>query len=255
MGVEGNVMKEDAPYNDGEGGVWGMNLLLRLLPFIIAPAGLAAFFLLGLDDYLSFDTFSDYREEVLSWRDQHYALAICVFVLAYALMVTFCIPFGVWMTIAGGFLFGVGFGMALVMAGATAGAISIFLAARYMVGDFLRAKAGLAIRRMEAGFRENAFSYLMVLRLLPVFPFWLVNLVPAFLGVPLRTYAAATFIGIIPGSFVYCGVGNGLGAVIDAGEIPDLGIVFKAEILLPILGLALLSLTPIACKWFKRDRS
>ena len=115
----------------------------------------------------------------------------------------------------------VGLGMALVLVGATAGAIGIFLAARHTLGDFLRAKAGPAIRRMEAGFRDNAFSYLMVLRLVPVFPFWLVNLVPAFLGVSLRTYAAATFLGIIPGSFVYCGVGNGLGAVFDAGGHGD----------------------------------
>ena len=94
-------------------------------------------------------------------------------------------------------------------------------------------------------------SYLLFLRLVPVFPFWLVNLVPAFLGVPLRTYALGTLIGIVPGSAVYCSVGNGLGAVFDAGGRPDLGIIFKPEILGPIVALAALSLVPILYKKFK----
>ena len=84
-------------------------------------------------------------------------------------------------------------------------------------GEGLRRRAGPWIGRLEAGFRENALSYLLVLRLVPLFPFWLVNLVPAFLGVPLTTYALGTFVGIIPGSFVYASVGNGLGSVFDAG--------------------------------------
>ena len=114
---------------------------------------------------------------------------------------------------------------------------------------------GTAARRMEAGFKANALSYLLFLRLVPVFPFWLVNLVPAFLGVPLRTYAIGTLIGIVPGSAVYCSVGNGLGAVFDAGGRPDLGIIFKPEILGPIIGLAVLSLVPIIYKRLKSGGS
>lgn len=247
-------MTDDAPDNeDGEGARRRFSPL-RLLPLVIVGFGLATFFFLGLDKYLSFDAFSTYRDDLMAWRDQNFVLAIVTFVLAYAVLVAFCVPIGAWMTIAGGFLFGVGLGMALVVTGATLGAVGIFLAARHALGDFLRAKAGPAVRRMEAGFGDNAFSYLMVLRLIPLFPFWLVNLVPAFLPVPLRTYVAATFLGIIPGSFVYCGVGNGLGAVIEAGGTPDLGIIFKAEVLLPILGLVFLSLLPIVYKRFKRDK-
>jgi uncharacterized membrane protein YdjX (TVP38/TMEM64 family) len=107
---------------------------------------------------------------------------------------------------------------------------------------------------MEAGFRENAMSYLLVLRLVPLFPFWLVNLVPAFLGVPLRTYVIGTFFGIMPGTFVYASVGSGLGAILEAGESPDLGIIFKAEILIPLLGLALLALIPVIYKRIKTKR-
>jgi uncharacterized membrane protein YdjX (TVP38/TMEM64 family) len=107
---------------------------------------------------------------------------------------------------------------------------------------------------MEEGFRQDALSYLLVLRLIPIFPFWLVNIVPAFLGVPLGTYVLGTFVGIIPGSFVYASVGNGLGAVFDAGGTPDLGIIFEPAILLPIVGLAVLALLPIAYRRFKARR-
>jgi uncharacterized membrane protein YdjX (TVP38/TMEM64 family) len=110
------------------------------------------------------------------------------------------------------------------------------------------------MRRMEEGFRADALSYLLVLRLIPIFPFWLVNIVPAFLGVPLRTYVLGTLIGIIPGSFVYASVGNGLGAVFDAGQTPDLGIVFEPAILLPIVGLAVLALLPVAYRKSKARR-
>jgi len=104
---------------------------------------------------------------------------------------------------------------------------------------------------MEAGFRENALSYLLVLRLVPLFPFWLVNLVPAFLNVPLRTYVLGTFLGIIPGTFVFALVGSGLAGVLDAGRKPDLDVLFHSEVLLALLGLAVLALTPVAYKAFK----
>jgi len=117
--------------------------------------------------------------------------------------------------------------------------------------EVLRRRAGPWISRLEAGFQENALSYLLVLRLVPLFPFWLVNLVPAFLGVPLTTYVLGTFVGIIPGSFVYASVGNGLGSVFDAGGAPDLTIIFEPEILLPIIGLSLLALIPVAYKKLK----
>ena len=136
-------------------------------------------------------------------------------------------------------------GLLYVVVGATIGATLLFLAAKTALGDALRARAGGFVKKMEDGFRKNAFNYLLFLRLVPAFPFWLVNLVPAFLGVTLRTYVVATFIGIIPGAIVYTSVGNGLGAVFDAGESPDFGIIFRPEILLPIVGLAVLALVPV----------
>ncbi len=223
----------------------------RLLPVAVIVAGLVAFFSLGLDAYLSFSTLSEHRQALLAWyADNTLQLAIG-FLALYVVVVAFSVPGAVWMTIGGGFLFGLALGTALVVAAATVGAVAVFLVARYALGDYFRSKAGSAMSKMEAGFRKNALSYLLVLRLVPLFPFWLVNLVPAFLGVPLRTFLIGTFFGIIPGSFIFVSVGDGLGAVFDAGGTPDLGIIFEPEILAPIIGLAVLALIPVAYKRFK----
>ncbi len=223
----------------------------RLWPLAIIAAGIAAFFAFGLNRYMSFDALAENRHALLQWTNENYALAVGAFILAYWVAVTFSLPGAVWMTLAGGFVFGTVETTAYVVVGATLGATAVFLAARYAVGDYLASKAGGAIRKMEDGFRENALSYLLVLRLVPLFPFWLVNLVPAFLGVPLRTYVIGTFIGIIPGTFVYSSVGNGLGAVFEQGGTPDMGLIFAPEVLTPIIGLAVLSLIPVGYKKWK----
>ncbi len=222
----------------------------RFLPLALLAVGLAAFFAFGLHDYLSFDKLHQHRETLVEFVAAHGVLAVILYLFCYATVIAFSLPGGAIMTITGGFLFGTLAGTVYTVLAATVGAAVLFLAARTALGDILRAKAGPAVRKMEAGFRENALSYLLALRLIPVFPFWLVNLVPALLGVPFRVYLIGTFFGIIPGSFVYSSVGNGLGAVFAAGERPDLGLIFMPEILLPIIGLALLALIPVAYKKF-----
>ena len=132
-------------------------------------------------------------------------------------------------------------GAVCAVIGATLGATALFLAARAGLGG-LAQRAGRFVAKLEAGFRADAFSYLLVLRLVPIFPFWLVNLVPALVGVRLATFVLATFLGIIPGSFVYTSLGNGLGSVV---EEPDLAIVFEPRVLLPVVGLAILALIPV----------
>lgn len=223
----------------------------RFLPLAALAAGLVVFFALGLHRYLSFGALAENRDFLKGFVDAHPIAAPLAFMAIYALAVAFSIPGAVILTIAGGFLFGTWLGGLFVVIGATIGSVGVFLAARTAFGEGLRRRAGPWIGRLEAGFRENALSYLLVLRLVPLFPFWLVNLVPAFLGVPLTTYALGTFVGIIPGCFVYASVGNGLGAVFDAGGTPDLRIIFEPEILLPIIGLSLLALIPVVYKKFK----
>lgn len=228
-----------------------MSRIQRFLPLAILLVAVVAVFALGLDDYLSFEQLERHRAQLLDLVDRHPLLAPLVFMLIYVIVIALSIPGGAVLTIAGGFLFGLVATTVYVVVAATLGATVVFLIAKTALGDSLRRKAGPAMRRMEAGFRENALSYLLFLRLIPVFPFWLVNLVPAFLGVPLSTYVLATAVGIIPGSLVYASVGNGLGAVFEAGARPDLGIIFKPAIILPIIGLALLAVLPVAYKKIK----
>ena len=157
-----------------------------------------------------------------------------------------------FLTLAGGFLFGTWLGGLLSVVGATCGAVALFVIARSTLGAALRDRAAPWLQRLEAEFRRDAFSYLLVLRLVPLFPFWLVNLVPAFLGVPLPTFALATFLGIIPGGVIYAGVGSGLGAVLDRGEQPDLGLMLEPQVILPLLGLATLALVPVIYRRWQR---
>jgi len=227
----------------------------RIIPLGILAAGLTAFFALDLNQYVSLDALKENRELIQTWVADYGALSALVFAGIYALAVAFSIPGAVFITIAGGFMFGPYLGTVYVVIGATVGAVGVFLAAKYAVGDLLRAKAGPAIKRMEAGFRDNELSYLLILRLVPIFPFWLVNLVPAFLGVSLRTYTIGTLLGIIPGAFVYSLVGDGAGAVLDAGGDLNLGIIFAPRFLAPIIGLAVLACIPIVYKKFKARKA
>ena len=217
----------------------------RLAPFLILLAGLVAFFALGLNKYLTLDVLKDNREALGSWVQTHQIEAVIYFVIIYALVVAFSLPIASLFTITGGLLFGTVFGTIWVVIGATTGATLTFLAAKAAIGDSLRRRFGQRFKAMEDGLRTSAFSYLLVLRLVPLFPFWLVNLAPAFFGVRTRTYVAATLIGIVPGSFVYASVGTGLNALFDAGQNPDLSIILKPQFIVPIVGLALLALVPV----------
>ena len=227
----------------------------RIWPLGLLLVGLGLFFALGLDRYLSFQTLADHRDWLMAQVREVPVLAALAYMLAYAAVAAFSIPGGAVLTILGGFLFGTWLGTTYAVTGATLGSIAVFLAARTALGDAMRARAGGAVQRMRQGFQENALSYLLFLRLIPVFPFWLVNLVPALVGVPLGTYVLGTFAGIIPGTLVYASVGNGLDALVTAGGTPGLGIIFQPAILGPIVGLGLLSLLPVAYKKWKARRA
>jgi uncharacterized membrane protein YdjX (TVP38/TMEM64 family) len=224
----------------------------RFLPLAVILAALALAFWLRLDRYLTFEALAQNRQWLLAEVGRLGVAAPILFAVVYAAAAALSIPGAVILTLAGGFLFGLVVGALAVVTGATVGAAIIFTVAKTAFGEALRAKAGPFIQKLEAGFRTDAFSYLLFLRLVPVFPFWLVNLVPAFLGVSLRVFVAATFLGIIPGSLVYTWVGSGLGAVFDRGERPNLGIIFEPQIIGPIIGLAVLALVPIVVKRLRR---
>ncbi len=225
----------------------------RRLPLlaIILAAGL--FFAFGLQRYLSLDALRTNRDWIYWQVTDHLAAALAIYALIYAGIVTLSLPGATILTLAGGCMFGLWPTLGVTVAAATLGATLLFLAARTALADLLRARAAPWLKRLSAGFRENAFSYLLFLRLAPAFPFFVVNLVPAFLGMPLRTFVLATFIGIIPGTFIYASVGAGLKTLVFSNQQFSLGEILTPQILTALIGLALLSLLPVAYKaWRKR---
>ena len=231
---------------------------LRFLPVLLLVAGAVLVFSMGWHKYLSLTSLRDYQEELLGFVQTYGFAAALGYLLIYALATAFSIPGGLILSLAGGFLFGIWVGLVCVVIGATLGATGIFIAARTAFADILRARAGPFMAKMEAGFKENELSYLLILRLVPLFPFFLVNIVPAFLGVSLRNYVIGTFFGIIPGALVFISVGDGLGHILselDPNNPPDLGsIIFEPRYILPICGLIVLAALPVIYKRFKTNR-
>ena len=224
--------------------------LSRYLP-LAAIAAVAVIGAFTLKDTLSFETLRDNREALLAFRDANYALTVGAFMLAYVAIVAFSLPGATIATLTGGFLFATFPGALFNVTAATIGAIAIFLAARWGMGERLAAKMDTsegAVKKIKQGIDENQWSMLFLIRLVPAVPFFVANLVPALVGVPLSRFAVSTFLGIIPGGVVYTSVGAGLGEIFARGETPDLGIIFEPQILLPILGLAALAALPIALK-------
>lgn len=226
---------------------------LRWLPLLGLVAAIVAFFALGLGRYFTFQALAEHREWLVGGVARLGIVAALLFILVYAAIIALSVPGGAFLTVTAGFLFGTWLGGLYALIGATCGATIVFLIARTSFGEPLRRRAGPFLRKLEAGFRANAASYLLVLRLVPLFPFWLVNLVPAFLGVPLRTYVIASAIGMAPATFVYAGLGEGVGAIIEQGQTPDLHIIFQPRVLLPLLALAVLALVPVIYRKLRRE--
>ncbi len=221
---------------------------MRWLPLAVLAALLIVVVAMGWYRYLSFSSLSTYHKFLEDWTHAHYALSTCIFILSYIVSVAISLPGATFLTLLGGYLFGIVAGTVYVVFGATVGAVLLFLAVKTALGNWLQRKAHGWVSRMEIGFQKNAFNYLLFLRLVPIFPFWVINIVPALLNVRMRIFFVATLIGIIPGSLVYVAVGNGLGRILEQGGTPDLSIIFQPSILIPIVCLALLSLLPVVYK-------
>jgi uncharacterized membrane protein YdjX (TVP38/TMEM64 family) len=223
---------------------------LRFLPLaVIVTAAIAGAFFFR--DYLSFQTLAENREQLIAFRDANYLATVLIFVAAYVVIVGFSLPGATIATLTGGFLFSTFPGVLFNVTGATLGAIVIFLAAKWGLGEKLSAKmdsSGGTVAKIKQGIDDNQWEMLFLIRLVPAVPFFVANVVPALVGVPLYRFAVTTFLGIIPGALVYTSVGAGLGEVFAAGETPDLGLIFEPHILLPILGLCALAALPIILK-------
>jgi uncharacterized membrane protein YdjX (TVP38/TMEM64 family) len=225
-----------------------MNKFIRLLPIllILTAAAAGAVF---LRDHLSFDALAQNRAALLAYRDAHFLLASLGFIAAYIVIVALSLPGATVATLTGGFLFGIFPGTFYNVMAASIGAVCIFLAARFGFGAALseRLKSGPAAK-LQTALLQNQWSALLIMRLVPAVPFFLANLIPAAVGIRLAPFAITTFLGIIPAAFVFTSIGAGLGEIFARGETPDLGVIFTAPVLLPLLGLAALSALPILFK-------
>ena len=218
----------------------------RRLWLVLAAVALVALArMTGLADLLSLDTLRIHRAAMTAWVSANLLLAALAFLVVYTAAVALSVPGAVFLTLAGGFLFGAFPGTLLTVIGATAGATLVFLFARLLFGPAALDRFGDGAKRIAEGLRREAWAYLLVLRLVPLFPFFLVNLVPAFVGVRLPIYAATTFLGVIPATFVFSLAGAGLGDVLDAGGPLDLRSILTPRILGGLLGLAALALLAI----------
>ena len=223
--------------------------LKRFAPLVVIVLALIAFFAFGGPKYVSLDALRENQDMLKAFVSQHYALAVGGFILLYATLVAISFPGAGFLSIFAGFLFGLVSGTFSVVIGATIGATIIFLIARSAFGTSLASKAGPFMQKFEQGLKENELSYLFILRLVPVFPFFIVNIVPALFDVKLRNYVLSTFFGIMPGSLVYVSVGNGIGDALQAGQdVPLSGLMLRPAVLLPILGLIALSMIPVIYK-------
>jgi uncharacterized membrane protein YdjX (TVP38/TMEM64 family) len=206
-------------------------LAIRLWPLYVIAGGIFAAWAFGLFDYLSLETLRTQQDALRGFVSEHLVLAVAAYILTYAAATLFMVPGALWITIAGGFLFGLIGGTPATIIGATLGASLLFFAAR----------------TMERGFQEDAFSYMFALRFLPIVPFPVANIAPAILGAKYRDYAITTALGIIPGVLAYTWIGAGLGATFAAGEDPN--IVSIAKNMVPAFAaLGVVSLLPVAYK-------
>lgn len=197
---------------------------------------IGAFFYFDLGRFLSLTALKENRDSLLAFTEANFAAAVGIFIAAYAIVTGLSLPGAVILTLAGGFLFGALGATLFVNIGATTGATLAFLTARYLLRDTVEQKFGKWLGPFQEGFAKNAFSYLLTLRLIPLFPFFMVNLVSGLTRVSVGTYVAATALGIIPGSFVYAYAGRQLGAINSLKEIASPNVI-GAFVLLGLLAL------------------
>lgn len=224
----------------------------RLLPLAVMLA-VAVAGALFLREHLTFEALRENRDLLLSFRDAHLFATAALFILAYVAIVAFSLPGAAVASLTGGFLFGLFPGALFNVSAATLGAVVVFVVVRAGLAEGLKARIDATdgtVRRLSDGIRRNEVPVLLSMRLVPVLPFFVANLIAAVLGVGLVRFVWTTFVGIIPGGVIYTWVGAGLSEVFARGDTPDLGIIFEPYILGPLLGLAALALLPLVLRRF-----
>jgi len=227
--------------------------LVRWMPLLCIAILFAVLVGSGELRRLSLASLAEHREALLRFVSAHPAMSVAIYVGLFVALIVACSPGPSVMSIAGGFLFGPFLGGAAALLSVSAGSTIVFLACRTAFGDWAARRAGATVARIEAGFSRDAFSYLLAMRLMPVAPVALVNLAAGLARMRLSIFVIATSMGAMPSSFIFAGLGSGLGRLFQRHERPDLHLLTRPDIVLPLAGLALLSLTPaIARLWRSR---
>jgi|GEM_PF-87617 len=226
----------------------------RWLPLVVLVLVSAGIYISGLYRYLTFDMLKEKHQVLTQFVSDHPYLSPIVYIFLYMLVVALSLPGGALLSLIGGFLFSIPWGTIYVLVGATLGACAIFYVAKHALYDFLSKKAGPFLKKMEKGFQKNSASYLLFLRFIPLFPFWLVNIAPAFFGVRLITFAWTTFVGIIPGAYVYTQTGAGLSAIFEGEGSFSFENLFNLKLRIALVALGLFSLIPILIKKFLKKK-
>jgi len=253
----------------------GSSLVKRVLPLVIL-AGVAALVISqGWHKYLTLESVAENRDVLKGYIEENALVALLAYMGIYIVVIALSLPGGVFLTLMGGFLFGWLIGGLATVVAATIGATIIFLIAKTSFGEPLTERAGPRLDKLREGFQDDALNYLLFLRLVPLFPFWLINLAPALLGVGLGTYVIGTFFGIIPGTFAFAYVGVGLDSVIEAQQQAyqtclkgqsaggagsceftlDPGALVTPELLIAFAALGMVALLPVLLKKFRNNAS
>ena len=220
-----------------------------IIPLSIVIIAIVGFTLLR--DYLSYETLRNNHESLVNFKNENYWVTVIIFIISYITLVTFALPGSPIASLTGGFLFGLAFGTFLNVTAAATGATLIFLAAKNGFGNKLTQRIDASegsIRKIRDGIKRDEISYLLLIRLIPIIPFAVANLVPALFGVSLRNFFFTTYIGIIPGGLVFTWLGSGLSEIFKQNEEPNFSIIFEIYVIGPILCLCLLSFLPIILK-------
>lgn len=221
---------------------------LILVIFLI----LVTFYLTDLKNYFNFSVLKMYHQDLILFVEDHFLMSLLLFGVAYIVVAATSLPIAAFLTILGGFLFGPYLSLIVVDISATMGATFLFLIVKTTFAEILEQKGAPWVKKMEKGFQKNAFFYLLFIRLIPLFPFWAVNLVAALLNTPIRIFVTTTLIGIIPVTFIYSLLGRGLATLLEQDKVPDVSIIFDPSIFIPLCGLAVFSLLPV---FFRKRKS
>ena len=227
----------------------------KILPLLVILIVIALLFYFDGYSYFNFDSLKTHYQYLQQLVAQHYIRVLLIYLGLYILIVGTSSPFAVWMTLAGGLLFGLWLGTLFAVIGATLGAAVIFLALRTAFGDYLTRRASGWVAKLEHGLEHHSVRYVMVLHLIPVVPFFVANIIAGLIAMRLRDFMLATCLGILPGTFIYAWVGRDLEGIMTSGQVPNLRLLFEPQFFWPLIALALFSLLPLFYKrWAKKQR-